>query len=141
MDIYFVRISHEEVYTMTHITKNKIDEWYDKNTDISLYLDDDWIDAEFYLIASNVTESNVEKFGYAFDDAFVGNFITDYKQYTRDICRYPWVENKMVFNNQDIYEEEVLPELEQLKYRADNLLGKLVLAQSLKDDGINDIFV
>jgi len=138
MDIYFVRISHEEVYTMTHITKDKIDKWFEKNGDMSIYFqcEDAWDDAEFYLIATDVTEFQCRKY---INSAV--NFIADYKQYTRDICESYTVKSKLVFENQDMYEEEVLPELEQLKYRADNPVGKYVLAESLKSDGINDIFV
>jgi len=132
MDIYFVRISHEEVYTMTHITKANIDKWYEKNGDIAFYLDDTWDDAENYLIARDVTKLQCKKFARGRID-----FITDYKQYTRDICDNWSVKRKLVFDNHYIYDEEVLPEL---TFRADNTLGKMVLKQSLIDDGLDDIF-
>ena len=135
MDIYFVRISHEEVYTMTHIAKRKIEEWYDRNYDIASYTDDAFDDAEFYLIARDVTELQCRKF-----DKARYYFITDYKEYTRQICNSWSIKNKMVFNNDDIYDFEVLPELMELTFRADNMLGKMVLNQSLIDDGIDDIF-
>ena len=140
MDIYFVRISHEECYTMTHITRDKIDKWYEKNGNIDFYLDDGWDCAEFYLIASDVTEFQCRKFDNQKVNRY-GNFIADYKEYTRYICDIYSVQSTWGFDNDHIYKEDVLPELEQLKYRADNPVGRFVLEESLKEDGINDMFV
>lgn len=84
MDIYFVRISHEEAYTMSHITKDKINKWFAKNEDIADYLYGTipyWGDAEFYLIATGVTKLQCNKFINAAEP-----FIADYKEYIKYLC-------------------------------------------------------
>ena len=117
MDIYFVKVSKHDAWTMTEQTMGKLDEWIKTNKAFKSHWE--WDCA--YLIAENITEKQSRK--------FLG-FIKDWEELTQIWTKY-----------YNIFQTEVLRELEQLKYRADNPVGRFVLEESLKEDGIDDIFV
>ena len=118
MDIYFIQPSHEEVYTMTEETFDKLDKWIQENETFR----PNWPNGcDAICIAENITEKQSRKFI---------NFIEDWEELTQIWTKY-----------YNIFQTEVLRELEQLKYRADNPVGRFVLEESLKEDGIDDIFV
>tara|TARA_R110002020_G_scaffold50113_1_gene141973 strand:- start:254 stop:685 length:432 start_codon:yes stop_codon:yes gene_type:complete len=138
MDIYFVKLifktnvhdTWEESdwfqWTMSLNTLHQLDYWLKVHGDDWYGDKDEFWSIDDYLIAQKVTKLQSNK--------FVG-FVNNYREIIQNLGRdYPitvWPD----------YIPHCIEEMERLKYRADNTLGKMCLKQSLIDDGINDIFV